>query len=99
VFTSQVIALARWNHWLVAHFRPGMNRRGRWMTAVQGDGAGFPDLILVRPNSPIIGAELKTNTGRVTQAQEAWLEAFRQAGGRGCVWRPNMINEIEMVLK
>jgi len=47
-FTTQVIAMAKARGWLTAHFRPAMTKRGKWVTAVQGDGKGFPDLVLVR---------------------------------------------------
>jgi hypothetical protein len=62
-----------------------MNRRGKWQTAVQGDGAGFPDLILLR-GERIIAAELKVGKGRATNEQLAWLDAF----GAACdayLWR------------
>jgi hypothetical protein len=98
VFQAQVINLAQWYKWRVAHFRSAMTRRGKWVTPIQGDAKGFPDLILLRGYHSI-AAELKSEKGRVTSAQQAWLDAFIAAGYRGCVWRPSMIDSIELILK
>ncbi len=35
LFQSQVLQLAGLLRWRRAHFRPGLNRRGEWQTAVQ----------------------------------------------------------------
>jgi hypothetical protein len=43
-FLRQVLDLAKLRGWRTAHFRPAQTSRG-WRTAVQGDGAGFPDLV------------------------------------------------------
>lgn len=48
---------------------------------------GFPDLVIVRER--VVVAELKTERGRVTPEQEAWLAAFRAAGVEAYVWRPS----------
>lgn len=98
-FTAQVIALARWYKWRVAHFRSSMNKRGRYMTAVQGDGAGFPDLVLIR-NGSLIFAELKSAKGKVGPNQQEWLKSLSNAPGVAVyVWKPHEINEIEKVLE
>jgi hypothetical protein len=85
-FQAQVIQMARTFGWAVAHFRPGMDRRGNWKTAVSGDGAGFPDLVLAYRNQEvrdIIHAEIKSDLGKLTPAQEEWLRILD-----GVVWRP-----------
>lgn len=92
-FQRQVIDLAHLFRWTVAHFRPGMTKRGTWCTAVQGDGAGFPDLVLIRPPKLIV-AELKVGTNKPTAAQETWLDLFRGCGVPAYVWRPEMWAEI-----
>lgn len=97
-FTTQVIQLARVFGWRTAHFRPAMTKRGRWVTPVQGDGAGFPDLLLLRHNRRIM-AELKAAKGKTTPEQEAWLESARAAGFEVHIWRPADIDEIERVLR
>jgi hypothetical protein len=76
-FQRQILDLARWTGWRVAHFRPARTAAGGMVTAVQADGAGFPDLVLVR-GPELILAELKTRRGRVTREQQVWLDAFEQ---------------------
>lgn len=100
-FQAQVIDLARFAGWRVAHFRPAMDARGRWSTAVSGDGAGFPDLVLVRDR--LLFVELKTETGTLRAEQVAWLAALRAGVPVGEdvlveVWRPSMWPYIEAVL-
>jgi VRR-NUC domain-containing protein len=82
---NAVIDLARQLGWKVAHFRPAQTKHG-WRTPVQADGRGFPDLILARDR--LIAAELKTDTGRLTDHQEAWLTTLEHAGVTTAVWRP-----------
>ena len=97
---DSVIEMARAFQWMVAHFRPAMTDQG-WRTAVQGDGAGFPDLVLVRATRAIF-AELKSEKGRVSPAQEAWLDRLRAVPGiEVYVWRPTdwSSGEVEEVLR
>ena len=58
---------------------------------------GWPDLALCHrePGRPLYLIECKTDTGQVTAAQTAWLEAL--AGSTGVVaevWRPSMVEEV-----
>ena len=75
-FQAQVLQFAKLHGWRTAHFRPAMTAKGRWVTAIQGEGKGFPDTVLVR-GYRLIFAELKA--GRVpsecvpTVEQQAWL--------------------------
>lgn len=96
VFTAEVIQRARFHGWRSAHFRPGMNARGEWRTAVAGDGVGFPDLILIRDRA--IAAELKVGRNKATDEQTAWINAFRRAGIPAFVWRPEDWHLIEFTL-
>jgi hypothetical protein len=75
-----------------------MTKNGTWVTAVQGDGEGFPDLIMLRHNRRIM-AELKAAKGKVTPKQEAWLESAKQADIEVYVWRPSDIETIEKILR
>jgi len=58
---------------------------------------GFLDLIMVRER--IVFAELKTEAGRLTAAQESWIELLRLAGGEVYEWRPSMWPAIEQTLR
>jgi hypothetical protein len=73
-FQGQVIDLARYTGWRVAHFRTARTERG-WRTAVAADGAGFVDLVLVR-GPELLFVELKTRTGRASSEQREWLDAL-----------------------
>jgi hypothetical protein len=96
-FLAAVLALAKANGWRTAHFRPGMNRRGKWETAVQGDGVGFPDIIAVRATRLLV-AELKVGKNRPTDSQAAWLAAFQIAGVDAYTWWPKDLDKIREVL-
>lgn len=100
-FQEAVIALSRMHGWRVAHFRPVQAYRkdgtARWLTPVQADGAGFPDLCMAR-NGQVVFAELKRVGGRVTPEQRVWLDALSGAVG-AYVWTPDDWDEIEAVLR
>lgn len=49
---------------------------------------GWPDLVLFRPPAELIVVELKTDTGKVTPAQQAWLDALCACDIEAVVWRP-----------
>lgn len=95
-FQQQVLTLAAMTGWRSAHFRPGLNRRGEYSTAVAGDGAGFPDLVLVRER--VLFRELKVGT-RLSPAQVAWRDALRAAGADWDLWTPEDWPVIEAALK
>lgn len=57
--------------------------------------AGFPDLLLIRPPELVV-VELKAERGRVTTAQECWLDLFRLVPGVDVyVWRPSDWSEVQ----
>lgn len=58
---------------------------------------GFPDLVLVRAGR-LIFAELKSEAGRVTPAQQAWLNDLTEAIGAVYLWRPSDWPEVLEVL-
>lgn len=95
-FLAQVIELAHLYGWRVAHFRPAWTGRG-WRTPVQGDGAGFPDLVLVGRGRLIV-AELKRERGLATPEQLAWLATFAGAGIPAFVWQPSDFDLIAVEL-
>lgn len=45
---------------------------------MQADGAGFPDLILVR-RGRVVACELKADRGQLTDQQHDWLRALAAA--------------------
>lgn len=85
-FQTWVIAVAKWNGWLVHHTRAAVNTRGTWSTPIQGD-AGFPDLVLAHPTRGVLFVELKRQTGRLSTSQTEWIERLH-AGAEAYVWRP-----------
>ena len=92
-FMNQVIELAHYLGWRVVHFRSVKVQRKDgsvfYQTPVQADGAGFPDVVMIR-GERIIVAELKTEKGKVTAKQEEWLDAFRATGRvEVFLWRPS----------
>lgn len=50
---------------------------------------GFPDLVLVHAgHRRLVFAELKTETGRLSAEQRAWLADLDAVGAEAHVWRP-----------
>lgn len=60
--------------------------------------AGFPDLVLCRGRR-LIHTELKTEAGKLTEAQRGWLYALASVPGEVYVWRPSCWNQIQEVLR
>ena len=89
-FQSAIIELAHATGWLVHHTRCVRTPRG-YQTPIQGD-VGFPDLVLAKGGRVIL-AELKTDTGKTSQAQRDWMFA---SGAE--LWRPGDWPLIEAVL-
>lgn len=93
---KNVIDLAHLFGWKVAHFRPAQTTKG-WRTPVAADGAGWPDLVLVRDR--IVAAELKREGGKVAPAQQEWLDALQAAGAETHVWRPSDLEQVAETLR
>lgn len=97
-FQKTVIDLAHIYGWLVAHFRTALSQKGHWMTPVQADGAGFPDLCMVK-GERMIFAELKADKGKLSEKQERWMHALRFVPQvEVYVWRPTDFTYIEEIL-
>lgn len=94
----EVIQLAHLFGWRVAHFRAAQTLSGHWRTACAGDGAGFPDLVLLKPDR-VIYAECKGPKTRVSVEQHLWIEGLRAAGQDVRIWRPSDWPEIEATLR
>lgn len=83
-----VVTLARLHGWLAYHTYD--SRRSE---------AGFPDLTMVR-DGRIIFAELKSEKGRVTAAQQRWLDWLVESSGvEVYVWRPSDLDSIDGILR
>ena len=75
----------------------GWRRYHTWLS--KGSAAGFPDEVLVRPPRLVV-AELKSAVGKLTPAQEEWLELLRGVPGVEVhVWRPDDVERIAEVLR
>ena len=81
---ADVIRLAEMLGWRVYSIRRSDQAK------VQGaTGKGYPDLTLVNGAGAVVFAELKSDTGRPTPEQEAWLAALRTCAAIDvCLWRP-----------
>jgi len=76
-FQNEVVRYARMMGWRLYHTHD--SRRSE---------AGFPDLVLVR-RPRLVWAELKSERGRLTDDQRAWIEELRACGQEVHVWRPS----------
>jgi len=105
-FSSAVEDLFKLFGWRFSHFRPARTEKG-WRTAITGD-RGFPDYVAVR-NARLVFIELKSEKGRLTEAQAEWLELLRQCQRERLrhmevpnievyLWKPSMFEEIVGVL-
>lgn len=77
----------RRHHFLVFHQRPARLEDGSWVSAVQYDGQGFPDLTATRPECPIVFVEVKAGSA-VSKDQRDWIDGLQGDGRVVCVLRP-----------
>jgi hypothetical protein len=84
---TNVLELAKTFNLRTAHFRPAQVRSGKWVTPVQGDGKGWPDLVIVGRGGPLL-RELKAEGKYPTPEQKAWLAWLTAAGLDAGVWKP-----------
>lgn len=82
-----VLSLAKLYGWRTLHIRAARTADG-YTTPLQGDGVGWPDLLMVR-NRRMIAAELKSEKGHTTHEQEIWLHELGLAGAEVWCWRPS----------
>ena len=84
---ATILEAAGWHKWLVYHTHD--SRRS---------AAGYPDLTLAR-GTRLVFAELKSAKGKVTHAQQAWLDALAATGAEVYVWRPPDLAEALRILR
>ena len=95
---TEVLKLGKLYGWLTAHFRPAWTSKG-YRTPVQGDGKGFPDLVLVRPPR-LIFVELKSMRGSLDKDQRRWYGHFKGCpGAETYLWKPSDLLEIAKILE
>jgi len=88
-FQSAVVQLAKANGFMVYHTHDSRKSE-----------PGFPDLVLCR-NGRIIFAELKSESGKLTDAQIKWRDMLSTACGKNvqvATWWPKDWPEIELIL-
>lgn len=92
-FRATVIGMARALGWMGYH---------PWISI--HSEAGFPDLVLVR-DGKLIFAELKTEVGKLTEAQKEWIRQLALCMDKSTcvvdvyVWRPSDMDKIEEILR
>lgn len=86
-FQQAVVDLAKYRGWLVFHDFD--SRR---------NAPGFPDLVLLHQRTgELVFAELKAQGGRLSQAQQKWLDALTIGGHEVHVWRPGQLKNGDIV--
>ena len=95
-FQAAVLELLGWHGWRTYHTHD--SRRSN---------PGFPDIVAVHTHGGLIFAELKTEKGRVSKAQQEWLDDLTGSLGAsihlGYAWvgtlRPSDWTRIERLAK
>jgi hypothetical protein len=82
-----VLDMCRLFHLRAAHFRPALSQSGRWLTPVQGDGKGYPDLTIVGSGG-VLFRELKSAKGVTSPEQREWIADLDRAAADVAVWKP-----------
>lgn len=94
---QQVIDLAHALGWKHLHVRRSIGKGRRWTTATN---IPWPDLTLWNERQQrVIFAELKTDTGSLTDGQEKTLESLNRAGAETYIWRPRHLDVVHRILR
>lgn len=86
-FMASVVKLARLLGWRTYHT----------FNSKHSD-AGFVDLVLVR-RPRVLFVELKSDRGKLTEEQRAWLASFEGCPVERYCWRPRDWPSVERILK
>jgi hypothetical protein len=84
-FVRHVLEIAKLFGWTSAHFRPAQTSHG-WVTPVQGDGKGFPDVVLAKPGRRTLWVEVKSTKDKLRPEQEMWRDVLLAAGEDWRLW-------------
>ena len=60
---------------------------------------GFPDIVAVHPEHGTLYLEAKTMRGKVSAAQQEWIDVLTAAGERAFVVRPDQMDMIEALFR
>lgn len=93
---QDLLDLTGWHWWHAPDNRPVTPRSGR--RYVQAVKPGWPDLVATR-GPVLLALELKTQTGRVTPEQAAWLLRLQATGAQVAVIRPFDVQWFASVLQ
>ena len=100
-FQKVVTDYARNLGWMIYQTRTGLAAKTRGRNT-----AGFPDLVLIHPSGHVIVAELKTESGVLSQEQHLWMGALWNAEDRlgnmafrVRLWNPNNMDRIFKALR
>jgi len=86
---TNIRTLAHQQGWLFHHVKDS-----------RGCDPGYPDICCVKPGHPVLFAELKSRTGKVTEEQATWLGVLSHSVPpvQVFVWRPQDWAEIVTIL-
>jgi hypothetical protein len=97
-FQKSVIDLAQMLGWKVAHFRAARTKHG-WATPVAADGAGFPDLCMMRAERTVFMELKASGIRKVRPEQEDWHIVIRRTLCEMYVFNPLDTDQILEVLR
>jgi hypothetical protein len=92
---ATIVEAARLLEYRVLAIRPaaGGKAGGGWASPIQGD-PGYPDLTLVHRRAGVLWVELKRSPNLLEHDQEAWRDAFTDAGLTWrLVWVPEQLGQ------
>ena len=79
--------------------RAGVRRGKAWTASAAGTSPGWPDETMLR-DGVMLAVELKTETGKVTEAQQQVLDRLRLVPGVYVdVWRPRDLARLRVILR
>lgn len=107
-FLRSLVDIASWHGWRPYHvnkssrevlFGKGTRHERRaWVSNINKQGEGFPDLVLVRPPQ-VLFVELKSDRGSLELAQREWRDLIAACPQvEWYMWRPSDYDEAIRIL-